>query len=109
VGNHKRLPWFACGSSFAAARESSRIAPVSNPTYEGVKTVRNFLERRLGKEVEIQCEGMMVKGKVDKIEGNVLVLTKDEETCYLNIEKIIAVWDSREKKAQPPGFLSKTK
>ena len=51
--------------------------------------MRNFLERRLGKEIEIQCEGMMVKGKVDKIEGNVLVLTKDEETCYLNIEKII--------------------
>jgi len=71
--------------------------------------VRNILERRLGKEVEIQCEGMVLKGKVDKIEDNVLVLTKDEETCYLNIEKIIAVWDSREKKAQPPGFLSKPK
>ena len=71
--------------------------------------MRNFLENRLGKEIEVQCEGTMVKGKVAKIEGNVLVLTKDEETCYVNIEKIIVVWDSREKKAQPPGFSPKSK
>lgn len=71
--------------------------------------MRNFLEGRLGKEIEVQCEGTMVKGKVAKIEGNVLVLTKDEETCYVNIEKIIVVWDSREKKAQMPGFSPKAK
>ncbi|HEX9001197.1 MAG TPA: MM0924 family protein [Blastocatellia bacterium] len=71
--------------------------------------MRNFLENRLGKEIEIQCEGTTVKGKVTKIEGNVLHLQKDDETCYVNIEKIVIVWDSREKKAQPPGFLSKSK
>lgn len=71
--------------------------------------MRNFLENRLGKEVEIQCEGTVVKGKVTKVEGNVLHLQKDDDTCYVNIDKIIVVWDSREKKAQAPGFLPKSK
>ncbi len=71
--------------------------------------MRNFLESRLGKEIEVQCEGTMIKGKVAKIEGNVLHLTKDEDSCYVNIEKILVVWDSREKKAHAPGFLPKAK
>jgi len=71
--------------------------------------VRNFLEGRLGKELDVQCEGGTFSGKVVRIEGNVLLLEKDDVTCYVNIEKIIAVWDSREKKAQSPGFLSKSK
>lgn len=71
--------------------------------------MRNFLENRLGKEIEIQCESTTVKGKATKVEGNVLHLVKDDEVCYVNIEKIVIVWDSREKKAQPPGFLSKSK
>ncbi|MEO6725915.1 MAG: MM0924 family protein [Blastocatellia bacterium] len=73
--------------------------------------MRNFLESRLGKEIEVQCEGTMIKGKVAKIEGSVLYLTKDkdEDACYVNIDKILVVWDSREKKAQPPGFSPKSK
>jgi len=71
--------------------------------------VRNFLESRLGKEIEIQCEGTLVKGKVAKIEGNVLHLEKDGESCYVNIERVLIVWDSREKKAQAPGFSPKSK
>lgn len=71
--------------------------------------MRNFLERNLGKELEVQCEGMTMSGKVMKIEGDVLHLEKDEVTCYINIEKIIVVWDLREKRAQPPGFHPKLK
>lgn len=71
--------------------------------------MRNFLERNLNKEIEVQCEGMTVTGKVTKIEGNVLHLEKDEVTCYVNIEKIIVVWDLREKRAHPPGFHTKLK
>jgi len=71
--------------------------------------VRNFLERHLGKEIEVVCEGGSISGKVTKVEGNVLHLEKDEVTCYVNIEKIVVVWDSREKKGQPPGFLSRSK
>ena len=70
--------------------------------------VRNFLENRLGKEVEVCCEGITVSGKATKVEGNVLHLEKDGVTAYVNIEKIIIVWD-REKKEALPGFISQSK
>ncbi|MBO0798412.1 MAG: hypothetical protein J2P31_06275 [Blastocatellia bacterium] len=71
--------------------------------------MRNFLERQIGKEIEVICEGASINGKVTRIEGNVLHLEKDEVTCYVNIEKIVVVWESHEKKAQPPGFLTGSK
>jgi hypothetical protein len=63
----------------------------------------------MGKEIEVICEGASISGRVTRIDGNVLHLEKDEVTCYVSIEKIVVFWDSREKKAQPPGFLPKTK
>jgi hypothetical protein len=81
----------------------------SNPIFEGVTAVRNFLENRLGKEIEVCCQGITVSGKVSKVEGNVLYLEKDGVTAHVNIEKIIIVWDSQEKKAHSPGFISQTK
>ena len=69
--------------------------------------MKNFLESRMGKEIDIHCGAALVSGKVTRIEGMVLHLEKEDVTCYVNIEKIIAVWDSREKKANPPGFASK--
>ena len=71
--------------------------------------MRNLLESRIGKEIEIQCEGAAVRGKVTKIEGNILHLEKDDVISFVNIEKIVVVTDSREKKAQTPGFLPKSK
>ncbi|MCG3161817.1 MAG: hypothetical protein JMDDDDMK_03031 [Acidobacteria bacterium] len=71
--------------------------------------MRNFLENRLGKEIEVCCQGITVSGKVTKVEGNVLYLEKDEMTAHVNIEKIIIVWDSQEKKAHSPGFLTQSK
>jgi hypothetical protein len=71
--------------------------------------VRNFLESLLGKEIEVICEGASIGGKVTKVAGNVLHLEKDGVTCFINIEKIVVVWDAREKKAHPPGFLPKPK
>lgn len=67
--------------------------------------MRNFLERMINKEIEAICEGASISGKVTKVEGNVLHLEKDGVTCFVSIEKIVVVWDSREKKAHPPGFL----
>lgn len=71
--------------------------------------MRNFLESRVGKDIEVQCQGVTLNGKVARVEGNVLHLQKDEETAYINIDKIVVVWESREKKAQAPGFLAKAK
>jgi hypothetical protein len=71
--------------------------------------VRNFLESRLGSEIEVCCQGITIAGKVAKVEGNVLHLEKDGLTAYVNIEKIIVIWDSQEKKAHSPGFHTKSK
>lgn len=68
--------------------------------------MRNFLENMLGKEIEAICEGSTIIGKITKVTGNVLHLEKDGVTCFVNIEKIVVVWDAREKKANPPGFLT---
>ncbi len=71
--------------------------------------MRNFLENLLGKEVDVQCSGVTLSGKVTRVAGNVLHLEKDDVIAYVNIEKIVVVWDSREKKAQAAGFLPKPK
>ena len=67
--------------------------------------MKDFLETRIGKEVDVHCGTATVSGRVMLVEGNVLYLEKDEVTCYVNIDKIVAVWDSRGKKAIPPGFV----
>jgi hypothetical protein len=71
--------------------------------------VKNFLETRLGKELDVHCGGAIITGKVTRVDDNVLHLEKDDVTCYVNIEKIIAVWDSRDKKQSMPGFASQSK
>lgn len=68
--------------------------------------MRSFLENRIGKEIDVQCAGALISGKITKVEENVLYLEKEGVTCYVNIDKIIAVWDSRERKANPPGFVA---
>jgi hypothetical protein len=63
----------------------------------------------MGKEVEVCCQGITISGKVMKVEGNVLHLEKDGLTAYVNIDKVVVVWDSLEKKAHSPGFIPNTK
>ena len=70
--------------------------------------MRNFLESRIGRDIDVHCGAATISGKVTKVEGQVLYLEKDDVTCYVNIDKIIAVWDVREKKG-PPGFLSRSR
>lgn len=68
--------------------------------------MRNLLESRVGKEVDVQSIGGQFSGKVVKVEGTILVLEKEDRTCYLDIEKIVAFWDKPEKKTKSPGFMS---
>ena len=77
--------------------------------FKGVGIVRNLLESWIGKEIEVLCEGVTVAGKVVRVEGNLLVLEleKDEQRCYVSIEKIVAVWDKQEKKLKSAGFVKK--
>ena len=69
--------------------------------------MRNLLESRIGKEVDVQCIGGLLSGKVARLEGQILVLEKEEKTCFVDIDKIVAFWDKPEKKTKSPGFLPK--
>lgn len=69
--------------------------------------MRNLLESRIGKEIDVQCIGAVFSGKVASLEGSVLALEKDERTFYIDIEKIVAISDKPEKKVKSPGFLPK--
>lgn len=70
--------------------------------------MRNLLEERIGKEVDIVCEGAALSGKVVKLEGNILVVEKEDRQGYVDIARIVAFWDKSEKKAKSAGFLAKT-
>jgi uncharacterized protein DUF6897 len=69
--------------------------------------VRNFLEGRIGKEMDIHVGGAIISGRIVRIEGNVLIVEKDDTICYINIDRIIALWDSKEKKGSLPGFVQR--
>ena len=67
--------------------------------------MRNFLEGRIGKEIDVQVDGAIISGRIVRVEGSVLFLEKDDTICYINVDRIIAIWDSREKKGSQPGFV----
>ena len=66
--------------------------------------MRNLLESFIGREIDVSCGSSQITGKVIRVQGEVLQIEKDDITCYINIDKIIAVWDSQEKKSKTPGF-----
>lgn len=66
--------------------------------------MRNLLESFIGKEIDVHCGTSTITGKVLKVMGNVLQVEKDEEVGYINIDRIVAVWESQERKGKAPGF-----
>jgi len=69
--------------------------------------VKNFLETQMGKEIDVTCEGATISGRVIRIEGNILSLEKEGVTCHINIDKIVVVWEPRDRKVQAPGFTAR--
>jgi hypothetical protein len=69
--------------------------------------VRNLLESFIGKEIDVACGSSTIRGKVLKIMGNVVQLEKDEVVGYINIDKIVAIWEAEERKGKTPGFTEK--
>lgn len=67
--------------------------------------MKKFLESRIGKEIEVVCEGASIRGKVTGVEEDILHIEKDDVVCFVNINKIVVIWDERERKGRPPGFL----
>ncbi|HKP73255.1 MAG TPA: MM0924 family protein [Pyrinomonadaceae bacterium] len=69
--------------------------------------MQDFLARMTGKRVDVFCGGASSwRGEIVKVEVGVLHL-KDEEgaVCYVAIEKIIAVWESRDASEHRAGFI----
>ena len=66
--------------------------------------MKNFLESQMGKEIDVTCEGATISGRVTRIEGNILSLEKEGVICHINIDKIVVVWEPRDRKVQAPGF-----
>jgi hypothetical protein len=71
--------------------------------------MKEILEKRIGKEIELSFGAGAIGGKIVKINDDILELEKDEQTFFVRIEKIVAIWDSKEKsekKVKSPGFVS---
>jgi len=71
--------------------------------------MRELLSKLIDQEVDVVCTGTSsLRGRVVKIDGEVLHLKDDEDNiCYVAIDKIIAVWEKRDKDRHP-GFLGKS-
>lgn len=72
--------------------------------------MKKVLESFLDKEIDVNCGGTMLSGKVLKVTDGVLHIEKDELTVYVNLEKIVAVAEARDRKGAGPaglGFVKK--
>jgi hypothetical protein len=68
-----------------------------------------LLSKLIGREIDVVCAGASsLRGEVVKVDSGVLQL-KDEEdqVCYVAIEKIVAVWEKRDRDRHP-GFVFKS-
>ena len=71
--------------------------------------MKELLAKMVGQEIDVVCTGASsLRGTVVKVEGNVLHLKDDNDTvCYVAIDKIIAVWEKRDKERQS-GFVTQS-
>ncbi len=71
--------------------------------------MEEFLKTLTGRRIDVFCGATSsLRGEVIKVEGGVLHLKdEDGETCYIAIEKVIAVWEKRDKDHHA-GFVSKS-
>jgi hypothetical protein len=69
--------------------------------------MQEFLSQMIGRKLDVFCCGAAsLSGEVVKVEGGVLHLKDDEQhICYVAIEKIAVVWESREDEKRA-GFIS---
>lgn len=69
--------------------------------------MQEFLSKMVGRKVDVFCCGAAsLRGEVVKVEGGVLHLKDDEQQmCYVAIEKIAVVWETREDEKRA-GFIS---
>ena len=71
--------------------------------------MEQLLSKLIDKEIDVVCTGTSsLRGKVVKIDGDVLHLRDDDDNvCYVAIDKITAVWEKRDQNRHP-GFVFKS-
>jgi hypothetical protein len=70
--------------------------------------MQQLLSNLINKEVDVVCQGTSsLRGKIIKVEDRVLQLQDDQDNvCYVAIDKIVAVWEKRDRDRHP-GFIFK--
>jgi hypothetical protein len=71
--------------------------------------MRDLLSKLINQEVDLVCSGTSsLRGRIVKVDGDVLHLKDDaDDVCYVAIDKIVAVWEKRDKDRHP-GFIFKS-
>ena len=71
--------------------------------------MEQLLSKLIGREIDVVCSGASsLRGECLKVEDGVLQLKDEEgETCYVAIDKIVVVWEKKEKDRHP-GFVFKS-
>jgi len=84
---------------------SKKKSQVSNLRY----IMEKFLQTLTGRRIDVFCGATSsLRGDVAKVEDGILHLKDDEgEVCYVAVDKIIAVWEKRDKERHT-GFLGKS-
>ena len=70
--------------------------------------MQDLLTKLIGKEIDVVCAGAAsLRGKVVNVEDAVLQIEdEDGQIGYVAIDKIVAVWEKRDKDRHP-GFIFK--
>ena len=71
--------------------------------------MEQILSKLMGREIDVVCSGASsLRGQCVRVEGGVLELKDHEgETCFIAIDKIVAVWKKKERDRRP-GFVFKS-
>ncbi|HEV8138149.1 MAG TPA: MM0924 family protein [Pyrinomonadaceae bacterium] len=71
--------------------------------------MEQLLSTLIGKEIDVICSGAAsLRGECVNVRGGVLQLKDHEgETCYVAVDKIVAVWEKKDKDRHP-GFVFKS-
>ena len=70
--------------------------------------MEQLLSKLIGREIDVVCSGAAsLRGECISVNGGVLQLKdQDGETCYIAIDKIVTVWEKKERDRHP-GFVFK--
>jgi hypothetical protein len=71
--------------------------------------MEELLSKFIGREMDVVCSGALsLRGKCISVENGVLQLKDDDgETCYIAVDKIVALWEKKEADRHP-GFVFKS-